>query len=76
MNAAQVADGYAEAKDYPPNTTYRDDFEQAERAAREAGLGLWSACGGPDVALAPRASVGCTVAPVTCPTAVSGPGRQ
>lgn len=51
VNAAQVADGYAEAKDYPPNTAYRDDFEAAERAARSAGLGLWSACGGPDVAL-------------------------
>jgi micrococcal nuclease len=55
VNAAQVADGYAEAKDYPPNTAYRDDFEQAERAARAAGLGLWSACGGPDVALSPAA---------------------
>ena len=55
VNAAQVADGYAEAKDYPPNTAYRDDFEQAERAARAAGLGLWTACGGPDVTLAPRA---------------------
>lgn len=51
VNAAQVADGYAEAKDYPPNTAYRDDFEAAERAARSAELGLWSACGGPDVAL-------------------------
>ncbi len=56
VNAAQVTDGYAEAKDYPPNTTYRDDFEQAERAARDAGLGLWSACGGPDVALPPAAA--------------------
>jgi micrococcal nuclease len=53
VNAAQVADGFAEAKDYPPNTAYRDDFELAERTARQAGSGLWSACGGPDVALAP-----------------------
>lgn len=52
VNAAQVAGGYAEAKDYPPNTTHRADFERAERAARRAGLGLWSACGGPDVPLA------------------------
>ena len=58
VNAAQVADGFAEAKDYPPNTTYRGDFERAERAAREAGLGLWSACGGPDVALAPGVPAG------------------
>jgi len=51
VNAAQVAEGFAEAKHYPPNTAYRADFEQAERAAREGGLGLWTACGGPDVAL-------------------------
>jgi micrococcal nuclease len=51
VNAAQVAQGFAEAKHYPPNTAHRADFEQAERAAREAGLGLWTACGGPDVAL-------------------------
>jgi micrococcal nuclease len=55
VNAAQVADGYAEAKDYPPNTAYRDAFERAEGDARQAGLGLWAACGGPDVALAPAA---------------------
>jgi micrococcal nuclease len=52
VNAALVAGGYAEAKDYPPNTTHRADFERAERAARRADLGLWSACGGPDVPLA------------------------
>jgi micrococcal nuclease len=51
VNAAQVAEGFAEAKHYPPNTAYRADFERAERAAREGGLGLWAACGGPDVAL-------------------------
>jgi micrococcal nuclease len=52
VNAALVTDGYAEARDYPPNTAYRDDFETGERAARRSGLGLWSACGGPDVPLA------------------------
>jgi micrococcal nuclease len=51
VNADLVAGGYAEAKDYPPNTTHRPEFERAERAARGAGLGLWSACGGPDVPL-------------------------
>ena len=56
VNAAQVAGGFAEAKHYPPNTAQRDDFERAERAARQAGLGLWSACGGPDVTLPPVAS--------------------
>jgi micrococcal nuclease len=52
VNAAQVSDGYAVAKDYPPNTTYRADLERAERAARAAGRGLWPACGGADTPLA------------------------
>jgi micrococcal nuclease len=52
VNAAQVGDGYAIAKDYPPNTTYRADLERAERAARAAGRGLWPACGGADTPLA------------------------
>jgi micrococcal nuclease len=52
VNAAQVGDGYAVAKDYPPNTTYRADLERAERAARAAGRGLWPACGGADTPLA------------------------
>jgi micrococcal nuclease len=62
VNLAQVADGYAEASDYPPNSTYRDDFAQAEQAARRAGLGLWSACGSADVPLDPTAPV-----PTTAP---------
>ncbi|HET6950114.1 MAG TPA: thermonuclease family protein [Acidimicrobiales bacterium] len=53
VNAAQVEDGYAEARDYPPNTTFRADFTRAEHTARAAGRGLWGACGGPDVALGP-----------------------
>jgi len=51
VNAAQVGDGFAIARDYPPNTTHRDEFERAERAARAASLGLWAACGGADVPL-------------------------
>ena len=51
VNAAQVGDGYAIAKDYPPNTTYRADLEQAERAARAAGRGMWPSCGGADTPL-------------------------
>ena len=52
VNMAQVTDGFAIARDFPPNTTHRDAFERAERAARAASLGLWSACGGADVPLA------------------------
>jgi micrococcal nuclease len=69
VNAAQVAGGYAEAKHYPPNTAHRDEFEQAERTARQAGLGLWSACGGPDVPLpaATDAGAGSSPAPARAP---------
>jgi micrococcal nuclease len=53
VNAAQVADGYAEASDFPPNSAHRAELSRAEHAARTAGLGLWGACGGPDVAAEP-----------------------
>lgn len=52
VNLTQVADGYAVAMNYPPNTAHRDDLARAERSARTAGLGLWAACGGADVPLA------------------------
>lgn len=53
VNVAQVAEGYAEASHHPPNTAHRDRLDEAERAARAAGLGLWSACGGTGVPLPP-----------------------
>jgi micrococcal nuclease len=51
VNEAQVAHGYAVARDHPPNTAHRDGLEQAERAARDAALGLWARCGGADTPL-------------------------
>jgi micrococcal nuclease len=51
LNVAQVTGGFAEPLAYPPNTAHRADFEQAEREARTAGAGLWTACGGADVPL-------------------------
>jgi micrococcal nuclease len=53
VNAAQVAGGYAEAKEYPPNTAWRPQLDEAERGARTAGTGLWGACGGADTPAAP-----------------------
>jgi micrococcal nuclease len=49
VNLAQVADGYAETLAYPPNTAHSSDFEEAQRRARSAGAGLWTACGSADV---------------------------
>ena len=35
------------------NAALYDTFVAAEAAARSEGAGLWSACGGPDVDIAP-----------------------
>jgi len=53
VNRALLDAGAAEAMPYPPNTTHRAEFAAAERAARTARTGLWGACGGADVTLAP-----------------------
>ena len=46
VNAALVRDGFAAPYRYPPNVKYADEFSLLGRQAREAGVGLWSACGG------------------------------
>lgn len=45
VNLAMVEDGYAQAYTVPPNVRYSDRFVAAQRRAREAGRGLWAACG-------------------------------
>jgi len=54
VNQALVAEGYAAAKSYPPNTTLHQELLAAQSRARTAGKGLWGACGGPDVTLGTR----------------------
>jgi micrococcal nuclease len=44
VNLKLVADGYAYADTYPPDIAHATEFVAAQRTAREAGLGLWSAC--------------------------------
>ena len=46
LNRALVDGGYAQALTIPPNVEFAQSFRRAARAAREAGLGLWRACGG------------------------------
>lgn len=41
VNAVLVAEGWAEAVEYPPDVSYADYFERLEDAARAAGLGCW-----------------------------------
>ena len=51
VNLELVATGYAAVLNYPPNDHYADVFDRAQSEAVVSGLGLWRACGGPDVPL-------------------------
>lgn len=44
LNEQLVAEGYALALTIPPNVRYAENFANAQRTARENGLGLWSGC--------------------------------
>jgi len=48
VNLALVEEGYASVLTYPPNVAHVGEFTAAAARAREAGRGLWAACGGPD----------------------------
>jgi micrococcal nuclease len=56
VNHDLVVDGFAVAREYPPNTTHSGTFADAERGARAAGAGLWGTCGGADVPVGPPAT--------------------
>jgi len=45
VNRVMVEQGYAQPLTIPPNVEFADAFRAAARAARQAGLGLWQACG-------------------------------
>jgi len=44
FNETLVRRGFATVATYPPDTKYVRRFEAAQRAAKTAGRGLWSAC--------------------------------
>ena len=44
VNVTQVDDGFAQTLTIPPNVAHVDEFRAAERRARAANKGLWSAC--------------------------------
>ncbi len=46
VNLDLVATGHATVLSIRPNTTFRDDFVEAARAAEQANLGLWGVCPG------------------------------
>ncbi|MGH3650040.1 MAG: lamin tail domain-containing protein [Acidimicrobiia bacterium] len=47
VNAVSVAEGWAIARDYPPDTARSAELQAAEESARASGSGLWAsdACG-------------------------------
>ena len=47
LNRVLVERGYAQPLPIAPNVDFADAFRRAARRARQAGLGLWRACGGP-----------------------------
>jgi len=52
LNEAIARSGFGDSSAYPPDVKHQDRIDDGERFAREYGLGLWQACGGPDVPLA------------------------
>ena len=44
FNETLVREGTALVTTFPPNVKYVDRFRDAQRLARDEGLGLWSAC--------------------------------
>jgi micrococcal nuclease len=44
FNETLVRRGFAEAKAYPPNVAYQDEFDAAESRARADRRGMWGAC--------------------------------
>lgn len=53
INELLLAEGFAALAVYEPNVAYRSRLAAAERRARTAVVGLWRACGGPDVPVDP-----------------------
>ena len=44
VNRLLIDEGLAWAMFYDPNRDFEDEFRSAERAAEDAGAGMWSAC--------------------------------
>ena len=53
INAAMLEQGFADLAIHQPNNAYGTELENALTSARTQARGLWSVCGGPDVALDP-----------------------
>ena len=47
FNERILLDGYAQQATFPPNVRYAERFTEAQRSARAAGAGHWTACANP-----------------------------
>ena len=57
LNEVLIAEGYAQVATFPPDVKYVDRMLAAQRAARDAGKGLWTACAaGPPATTPPSAT--------------------
>ena len=72
VNYELVQLGYAEAKDYPPDTACSDTFHQAESSAKAAKAGIWK----PTPTPYPTAVLAPTSAAVPAPAATSPPSSS
>lgn len=70
VNEVIVSEGFATLATYPPDVKYVERIRAAERSAREAGRGLWSACQGAPVPTAVAPPPG-QPAPVPPPAATT-----
>ena len=53
VNQVLLEEGFGDLLLIEPNTTRAPELQQAATTARTGGVGLWGACGGPDVAVDP-----------------------
>lgn len=67
LNEELVTQGYAQVSTYPPDVRYQQIFIAEERAARQADLGLWGACGSFGVPVTPTSSATRTTTPRPSP---------
>ncbi len=53
INGELLRRGFGDIAIYSPNVAYQEDLEHALATARTSQAGLWTACGGADIALDP-----------------------
>ena len=83
INNVLLAGGYARTMSIAPNTSQAEQLAATEQTARDAGVGLWSACAEAEVAAAPavtdenqNSTQAAAAEPITIDTTILSPGQQ